>query len=254
MSPHVYVRPGLKQRLPKAQFLMLMRWVAGRAGIRISVNAAALACLVLLTAPGRCLAQMPGQPVIQNAFSNPGITVGVNFGRATDQDVNGFAGAAAWAPSSGKFLFSGGAGIVKAGEGDGVFAWGLRAMLPISLLKLGDSFGVAAFAGGGGASEKGATQFKFPVGASVGYRRAIGSSRGVSAYAAPFYSWSRIDAGDVVATNGSFRVSFGVDITVVRSIGLTVGYETGGQVDAGSAGPLGDVFGVGLSYALRRAR
>jgi len=233
---------------------MLMSCFTNHADRTVLISTAAILCLALSTASGRCIAQMPGQPVIQNAFSNPGITVGLNFGRATEEDASGFAGAAAWAPASGKFLVSGGAGMVKAGEADGVFAWGARAMLPIALLKLGDSFGVAAFAGVGGASENGANRLNATPGATIGYRRAIGSSRGVSVYAAPFYSWSRIDAGDVAASGGSFRVSFGVDITVVRSIGLTVGYETGGQVDEGDAGPLGDVFGVGLSYALRRAR
>ncbi|MGI9078461.1 MAG: hypothetical protein ACR2G6_14205 [Gemmatimonadaceae bacterium] len=192
--------------------------------------------------------------MLQNAFSNPGITIGANYGRASDQDASGFAGAAAWAPSGGKFQVSGGAGIVKPGERDGVFAWGVRAMLPIARLKLGDSFGIAAFAGAGGASEKGSSQLNIPAGAAIGYRRSIGSSRGISAYAAPFYSWSRIDAGEAALSDGAFRVSFGIDITIVRSVGLTAGYETGGEFGAGDAGPLGDVFGVGLSYALSRAR
>ncbi|MBC7790969.1 MAG: hypothetical protein H7Z74_13565 [Anaerolineae bacterium] len=197
---------------------------------------------------------MPGQPVIQNAFSNPGITLGVNYGRTMERDVSGFAGAAAWAPSSGRFQISGGAGVAKPDEGDGVFAWGARVMLPIALLKLGDSFGIAAFAGAGSATEQGTSQLNIPAGAAIGYRRAIGATRGISAYVAPFYSWSRVDAGDAAVNGGSFRVSFGIDVTVVRSIGLTVGYETGAEAEAGDAGPLGDVLGVGLSYALRRAR
>ena len=215
---------------------------------------AGLLSLALAAASGDCIAQMPGQPVIQNAFSNPGVTIGANFGRAQDQDVSGFAGAMAWSPSTGRFQISAGAGVVKPGEGDGVFAWGARAMLPIALHKLGDSFGIGMFVGAGGATDNGANQLNATPGATIGYRRALGSTRGISVYAAPFYSWSRIDAGDVAVRGGSFRVSFGVDVTVVRSIGLTVGYETGAEADEGDAGPLGDVFGIGLSYALRRAR
>lgn len=222
-----------------------------------SLNAARLvesmvATLLLAFAPlsHPCSAQMPGQPVIQNAFSNPGITVGVNVGRSSN-DANGFAGAAAWAPSNGGFQLSIGGGVVRPNDGESVFAWGARAMLPIPLLKLGDRFGIAAFTGAGGASDQGVSQLNVPAGVAVGYRRAIGSSRGVSAYAAPFYSWSRTDSGDASEAGGKFRVSFGADITVVRKIGLTIGYETGAEARAGEAGPSGDIFGVGLSYAFR---
>lgn len=51
-------------------------------------------------------AQMLGVPVLQNGFSNPGITVAVNYGTA--DSIRGYGVAAAWAPPSGLFQVSGG--------------------------------------------------------------------------------------------------------------------------------------------------
>jgi hypothetical protein len=82
----------------------------------------------------------------------------------------------------------------------------------------------------------------------------MGDRRGVSIYAAPFYSWTRAKLEGESTSTGLFRASFGLDVTVVSSLGLTVGYELGQKADDDEPGAGGDVFGVGISYALRRGQ
>jgi hypothetical protein len=50
------------------------------------------------------------------------------------------------------------------------------------------------------------------------------------------------------------RASFGVDVAVVPSLGITVGYELGQTADADEPGATGGTFGVGISYAFRRGQ
>jgi len=102
-------------------------------------------------------------------------------------------------------------------------------------------------------SKGGVTMSSFPVGVALGYRHALGTTRGISAYVAPFYSIARI-SGDSLSksTGGAIRASVGVDVTVARQIGVTLGYETGADAKDGTPGPRGGVFGVGVSYALHR--
>jgi hypothetical protein len=114
--------------------------------------------------------------------------------------------------------------------------------------------GIGAFAGVGGASQEGTSLMHVPAGASVSWRMRLGERRGVSVYAAPFYSWMRTKLDEESASTGLFRASFGLDITVVSSLGLTVGYELGQTADEGEPGATGGVFGVGVSYALRRGQ
>jgi hypothetical protein len=161
-------------------------------------------------------AQMLGTPVLQNAFSNPGFTIAANYG--TGGDASAYGGAVAWAPRRAVVQLSGGA------------------------------------VGVGGLSASGATTLRVPAGVSIGYRRALGRDRGVSGYVAPFYSWSRLKADGATDSAGRFRISFGVDVAVLPALGLTVGYETGSEARAGEPGPTGGLFGIGLSYALRRPR
>lgn len=193
-------------------------------------------------------AQMVGVPVLQNAFVNPGVTFGANFAAASSARVYG--GALAWVPRNSKIQLSGGFGVLVPDDGSGRATWGARAMLPIAAIR-SRSFGVAAFAGVGSSSAGGATETRIPLGASLGYRAALGERRAISAYVAPFLDYSRLKR-DSVVSKSLFRVSFGVDVAIASQLGLSVGYEWGARAPEGSPGPAGGLFGVGLSYALRK--
>jgi hypothetical protein len=194
-------------------------------------------------------AQMVGVPVLQNAFLNPGVTFGADFAAASEAKVYG--GALAWVPRNSKLQLSGGIGVLVPDGGSGKVTLGARAMLPIPALG-SRSFGVAAFAGVGSLSAGGATETRIPLGASVGYRATLGARRAVSAYVAPFLDYSRLKHDTVSVSKSLFRVSFGIDVAIASQLGLTVGYELGGRAPEGSPGPAGSLFGVGLSYALRK--
>ncbi|MDQ3696853.1 MAG: hypothetical protein M3373_02345 [Gemmatimonadota bacterium] len=199
---------------------------------------------------GTARAQMPGQPVLQNAFSSPGVTVAANYG--TGDSVRGYAGAASWAPPNGRFQVSAGLGAVEPEGEDLVLSWGARVMAPLPLLRPEGSLAVAAFAGAGGASPDGSTVLFAPVGVAAGYRRALGATRGLSIYVAPFYGWSRASADEATSSSGVVRVSLGIDLAISQSLGVSAGYETGATAEDGNPGSSGDVFGVGVSYVLRR--
>lgn len=209
-----------------------------------SLLAAVLVAVVLCPSPVG--AQMLGVPVLQNAFANPGFTVAANL--STESGATAYGLAAAWSPGGARFQISGGAGSFVPDEGSSVGTGGIRAMVPIAQF-MGGSMGVAAFAGGGAASQDDATIVTVPVGAALGYRRALWG-RGVSVYVAPFYSWSRasMDGAEAVSS-GVVRASAGLDVGVFRSLGLTVGAEFGATPEVGEPGPTGTRFGVGVSYA-----
>lgn len=194
-------------------------------------------------------AQMVGVPVLQNAFTNPGVTFGADFAAASGAVVYG--GALAWVPQNGKVQLSGGFGVLDPDNGSGKATWGARAMLPIRALG-SRSLGVAAFAGVGSLSAGGATETRIPLGASVGYRATLGERRAISAYVAPFVDYSRLKHDSATDNKTLFRVSLGVDVAIASQFGLTVGYEWGTRAPEGSPGPAGGLFGVGLSYALRK--
>lgn len=208
----------------------------------------ALAAVALMTTtfgvPLR--AQMLGVPVLQNAFANPGFTVAGNF--ATEPDAMAYGVAAAWSPGGARFQLSGGAGAWVPDEGSSLPTAGLRVMVPILQL-LGGSMGIAAFGGGGIANRDELSIVSVPVGAAIGYRLALGG-RGVSVYAAPFYSWSRASIQDQESVNaGVVRASVGADVGLFRTFGLTAGAEFGATPDDGDPGPQGTRFGIGLSWA-----
>ncbi len=196
-------------------------------------------------------AQMLGAPVLQDAFTNPGFTVGADFG--SGNDLKTYGGAVAWSPASAFFQLSGGVAYLHPKLGSGTATYGARLMVPV--LHRWPQFGLAPFVGMGGATMSGVTDWQIPLGISAGYRRALGSSgRAVSAYVSPFYSWARVRANGVTATNGLFRVSLGVDAAVLPQVGVTVGYELGQTAGVGKAGATGGIFGLGVSYALHRPR
>lgn len=195
-------------------------------------------------------AQMVGAPVLQNAFSNPGFTAAVNFG--TSSDARTFGAAAAWAPASGRFQVSLGGGSVdpKGGKGEGTY--GGRLAIPVFSFMNGRA-GAALFGGVGGASAPDAKITTVPAGVSIGFRQAMGETRGFSLYVAPFFSWTRIaPATGPAVSAGLIRASAGLDFGITRRIGATLGYEAGAKAGALDPGPRGGVFGVALSYAFGR--
>jgi hypothetical protein len=198
-------------------------------------------------APG----QLPGVPVLQNAFANAGLAIAVNYGHA--EDIEAYAGAIGWAPASARFQITGGAGVVAPDVGDRAAAWGARVSAPLVAM-MEDRFGIGAFAGVGGASRKGESMLHVPAGASVSFRTRLGDRRGISFYATPFYSWTRVKVDEESESAGLVRASLGVDVTIVPSLGITVGYEFGQTADDVEPGATSGVFGVGVTYALRRGR
>jgi hypothetical protein len=208
-----------------------------------------LAAALVATGARPAPAQMVGVPVLQNAFLNPGVTFGANFAAASGAVVYG--GALAWVPRSSKLQLSGGFGALVPDNGSSRATWGARAMFPITAIG-SRALGVAAFAGVGSLSARGATETRIPVGASVGYRATLGEWRAISAYVAPFADVSRLKSDSGTVNKTLFRVSFGVDLAIARQVGLTIGYEWGTRAPEESPGPAGGLFGVGLSYALHR--
>ncbi len=199
-------------------------------------------------------AQMPGMPVLQNAFASPGITLAANYGGGS-RGAYSFGGAGAWAPASGGYQVSAGAGSYKAGTGttSGV-AYGGRFSLPVWHF-LADAMAVAVFGGFGGARVNGLDQTLAPIGASVGYRRSLGNARAFAVYAAPFYGWTHAQiastttgSATTASNSGDLFGAFGADVTVMPQLGVSAGYQIGGR--RGSKG----LFGVALSYALSRGR
>ena len=205
--------------------------------------------LTLAVIPAATSAQMPGLPVLQNAFANPGVTVGLNYGRGPD--ITGYAAAAAWAPGNARFVVSGGIGSVKADAADKAnTAFGGRVAVPIKRFK-DDAAGVGAF-GGYGNSGSANTSIGV-VGLSAGYRRPVGTL-GVSVHVAPSYQRYTVSEDGRSATGNAFRFSGGIDVSFGERFGATMGFEAGGKAADDKPGPSGSMFGLGVSYALRRVR
>ena len=195
-------------------------------------------------------AQVPGAPALQNAFATPGLAVAANFAGGGGQSFFGAAGAMGLA--QGRFQVSGAAGVQR-GNGSSRGAYGGR--LAASLWSSsGGALGVGAFAGLGGATRTDTNGvitnpavMVVPAGVSVGYRRAMGSTRGMSVYASPLYRWSRFD-NDTVSTQGSIRVALGFDFAFSSSLGATVGVELG-QNSAGKGASTGSgTMGAAISF------
>jgi hypothetical protein len=198
-------------------------------------------------------AQLPGLPVLQNAFVGPGFAAALNVGGGGGATV--YAAALGWVPGSARFQVSVGAGAhVGGGETGGAF--GARVAMPVFSLMNGN-LGIAAFGGVGGAQGPRVRGARVglgegAIGATVGYRRALGATRGLSFYAAPFFGYFRDDFGDSTKSAGLFRISVGADFALTRAIGLTAGLEAGGTRRGNGPGPDGLVWGAGVSYAFRR--
>lgn len=200
---------------------------------------------LLLLVSVSAAAQMPGLPVLQGPFGNPGLSIGANVGSGSGATT--YAGAASF--GAGRFLLSGGIGANSPDGGSTALAYGARAALPL-LTFMGGSAGVAAFGGVGGIAHEGVSFVQIPVGAGLGYRRGLGATRGVVLHAAPMVTFYRTSSGGESASKALFRASIGVDFAVTRRLGVTVGAEGGQKPDVGDPGPGGSVAGIGVSWAL----
>ena len=217
----------------------------------------------LLGAAASAGAQMPGAPILQNAWATPGIVVAANYGGSSDGSV--FAGAAGWAPGGARFQVSGGVGYQSQTGGSGRTVYGARVAVPF-LGGASSTFGLAGFAGIGGGPSKttssvmtlpsgivvagDSTTFstEIPVGVAVGWRHAIGGSHGFSLYATPAY----VQYAGGSKSSGTFRAAIGGDFGVTSSLGVTAGIDFGSKRPRGFGGPTASQFGAGVSYALGR--
>ena len=211
--------------------------------------AAGLACIAT-----PITAQVPGLPTLQNAFGNPGIAIAANAGSS----FLGLAGA--FGMGSGKLTISAGAGMQTA-NGSHRGAYGGRAAMSL-WTSAGGSLGAGAFVGAGGAPQTrlgavttNGAEFAVPAGISLGYRRAMGPTRGISAFVSPLYRWARVDTGAVassaVSSSGSFRVATGVDLALSPSFGVSAGVELGAKAKGTRQSTL---FGGAITYALGGGR
>lgn len=218
-------------------------------------------------------AQMPGAPILQNAWSTPGAVGSINVGGGGGTTV--YAGALSWTPAMGHLQVIGGAGAATGNGSGSRGAYGIRIAAPLG--GTSSTVGFALFGGVGGGPARTTTTavsctvfspgcavitptratsaiFVFdsttnttviPIGASIGWRSAIGGSHGVSVYASPTFVYC---AGGT--SNASlFRVGLGIDGGLSPSIGLTGGLEFGGTRPQAIGGPSGVVYGAGISYA-----
>ena len=215
--------------------------------------------------------QIPGAPVLQNAWATPGIVGAIDVGGGSGASV--YAAAASWAPGSGRFQLSGGGGIETGSGTKSRGVYGLRVAMPLG--GASSTFGFAAFAGVGGGPSR-VTSFttcpagfpcpvcptgpstcpsvtdsvtstaEVPVGVAAGWRHAIGATHGVSLYATPSYVF--FSGG--TKGRGLFRAALGGDVGITSSLGATLGIEFGGKRPHGLGGPTGSLYGFGLSYAL----
>ena len=209
--------------------------------------------LALLGCATRAPAQMPGAPILQNAWASPGLVAAFNYGGGSDGSIYG--AAVGWAASSARLQLSGGIGI-RSGTGSGSStnsAYGVRLAVPFGGQT--GAFGFAAYAGvGGGASVSASPADSLtsttiiPIGATIGWRHALGASGGFSLYATPSYIF--FTGGS--SHNGLVRASLGVDVGLTKAIGITAGAELGQGRPRADGGPSGALYGFGLSYALGR--
>ena len=208
---------------------------------------AALSLVVATAATVR--AQMPGAPVLQNAWAAPGMVVALDVAGGSGTM---YGGAVGWAPSSGRFQLSGGAGAQSPKGGSSRPVYGVRAAFPI-LQMMSGKLGIGGFVGaGGGATKAGDTTSSkgiVPAGLAIGYRQAIGTAgRGISAYVDPNYQFHSGSS----TKKGYFRVGGGIDVGISPRFGVTVGFESGANAKAGEVGPSGTLYGVGVSMKLGR--
>jgi len=193
-------------------------------------------------------AQMPGVPILQNAWASPGIVGAANYGGG---DGSVYAAAVSWASATARFQLSGGVGARSvSGGGGSKTVYGARAAIPLGGATSAIGFGVFAGIGGGQAAtgDTVSSNTEIPIGAALGWRRAIGATHGFSVYATPSYVY--LTGG--TKAGGVARAGVGVDLGITKSLGATVGAEFGGTRAKGLGGPTGTLYGFGVSYAFGR--
>lgn len=205
---------------------------------------------LILTASRGVHAQMPGLPVLQNGFSNAGITIAGNYGQSSD--LVGYGAAVAWAPASGRFQLSAGGGLATPERVGSGASYGARVAMAFGSSLKGGRFGLAPFAGMGAAKFDGKRVAQIPAGVGAGFRARLGATRGVAVFASPFYSWTQVSEPGIESRQaGLLRVSLGADVALFPKMGLTLGWETGAVAKDGDPGATGGIVGAGLSYAFR---
>ncbi len=190
--------------------------------------------MVLLAVPAVLAGQMPGVPVLQNAWAAPGVVAAIDASGGSGSNV--WAGALAWSPA-GRWQVSGGLGV-RSTTGSGSHAvYGARVALPLAQM-MGGKLGLGVIAGFGGgprvAADSTTPSSLIPVGVSIGFRQPMGT-RGFSVYATP--SIQRASGGAGAST--AFRVATGLDVGLTKNIGLTGGLEFGQAAGAGKVGTRG---------------
>jgi len=203
--------------------------------------------------PGRSAgAQMPGSPILQNAFANPGITAAVDI--ASLGGASSYAAAAAWSPASARFQLSGGIGLQTRTSSPTRTTYGARVNVPV--IGATSSFGASVFAGYGGLSGGGldssTTKSLIPLGATLSYRLAVDGGHGVSIYGSPMYE--AVTRGGGGGSASVFRGAVGLDLGITSAIGATLGIEFGQKADPVSGKPSGTAFGAALSYVIGGGR
>lgn len=220
-----------------------------RTPLSAAARCAVVALLGIGAAAGEGSAQMPTVAVLQNGFAGSGTTVAVNYGTANGGSA--YALAAAWGPRSRRFQVSGALGGVRPDSGSTWAAYGARVAVPV-YTGAGERLGAAVFGGVGGARRDTTSVVRVPVGVSAGYRFTFGETRSVSAYASPFFVWSRVsERGTRAEGDNGFRGSVGADLVMTRRVGLTAGYEFGGGASGDAPGSSNGVFGIAVSYVFR---
>ncbi len=217
--------------------------------VRRTARLAAVAILALGAAAATSAnAQLPGAPVLQNAWASPGLVGALDVGGGPDGTV--YAAAGAWTPGSGRFQFSAGAGAQRQSGAGSRGVYGARVAIPLG--GASSMFGFAAFAGIGGGSggsastaDSTASTLEVPVGAAIGWRHVIGATHGISLYGTPSYIY--YSGGS--KNEGLVRFALGADVGITQAIGATLGIEFGGTRARGLGGPSGSLYGLGISYA-----
>lgn len=197
-------------------------------------------------------AQLPGTPVLQNAWAAPGMVVALDIGGGSGGSGSAYAAALGWAPGNARFQFSGGAGMQSAAGSTSRGVFGARVAMPVMQMMAGN-LGIAAFVGvgggAGGAKDTLRATSVVPAGVAIGYRRGLGAAgRGFSIYADPNY---QLQSGPK-NRKGFFRLGVGIDAGISSSFGVTLGVESGATAPTGTVGPRGALYGIGVSMKLGR--
>lgn len=207
-----------------------------------------LMALAMLACATTAATQMPGTPLLQNAWANPGIVAAFNFGGG---DGSVYAAAASWTTASSRLQLSAGLGLRSRSGAGTKSVYGARLAVPFG--GASSAFGFGAFAGVGATAtgnansvDSVATTTAFPIGLAIGWRHALGDSRGISLYATPAYEFL---PGSRNSNAGLFRTGVGVDVGIAKALGLTAGVEFGQSRTRAEGGPTGTLFGAGIAYA-----